>query len=465
MRADKKSEIPAAIENLWTGSAFAIPTTAATVAFLTPNSFWTVMTAVPDSPGLPLFATRWLTFLALAALAFRWVIATKHESTIWGKWLDNPDDTQGMKDAVAAIFALWISLGVMLGLVHNVLLIGSYVTILYVINIWTQSLANDHYRDAVKFTRRTNAKELARDQGWARVLDVLDDYWVEKPQIGRLVAMLVLSFVALVLALIGRGDADQLHYFQIAAYLVLALDIIIGEIVVSRWRTRRDQAIRSVLHQERSSIQAKRPAPAAPEAAHPPSAGQSWLPPSTWSLGVVLALLPPLSFVLQRYLSRRAGTEEFFSHHLTVMVVDWIFIPFNFFVVRTIDWRLGVRLYAITVIAVALNVLTHAYWQAQGLDLGHMITPDGVVLAAGWVHLAFSIIETILLIAFVFCRDPSADGRVASGLAVVYFLVMVTCGYLMHHGLIASDVVVSGAGIFFVLGYPRLTMRMRAQRV
>ena len=172
---------------------------------------------------------------------------------------------------------------------------------------------------------------------------------------------------------------------------------------------------------------------------------------------IILALLPLASFLCQYVFSLRAGTCQVLFHHLTVMVVDWAFVPFNFFVVRVIEWRRGARLYLIMCISVLLNLLTHAFWQYNGLDLGHMITKAGIVLPAGWVHLAFSILETVLLVAFVFCRKAKAPGiGIATIFATIYFLTMGICGYAMHNGFMVSDVIVFICGLFFVLIYPRL---------
>ena len=173
--------------------------------------------------------------------------------------------------------------------------------------------------------------------------------------------------------------------------------------------------------------------------------------------GILLAVLPPVSFLAQYWLSLRAGTQHLLFHHLTVIVVDWVLVPFNFFVAPVIDWRKGERLFAGACISVILNVLTHAYWQYHGTDPGHMISKSGIVLPAGWVHLAFSTIEMVLLIGFVFCRKPAASGLgIATILAVIYFAAMGACGYVMHSGFILSDVIVSVSGLFFVLIYPKL---------
>jgi hypothetical protein len=181
--------------------------------------------------------------------------------------------------------------------------------------------------------------------------------------------------------------------------------------------------------------------------------------------GILLALLPVASFIAQYLLSVRSGTQHALFHHLTVMVVDWAFVPFNFFVVRVIDWREGKKLYFIFCISVALNALTHAYWQYNGLDFGHMITSTGIFLPAGWVHLTFSTLEMVLLVAFVFCRNQQAPGlRLATAFAILYFITMGICGYLMHSGFIASDLIVFISGLFFVLVYPGLLRQKELRR-
>jgi hypothetical protein len=171
----------------------------------------------------------------------------------------------------------------------------------------------------------------------------------------------------------------------------------------------------------------------------------------------LLASLPIASFLIQYLLSIRAGTQQALFHHLTVTFVDWIFVPFNFFVAPIIDWGRGVRLYLIFSISVILNAVTHAFWEYNGLDFGHMISPAGIVLPAGWVHLAFSTLEMVLLVAFVFCRSKGARNiGIVTALATAYFIAIGLAGYSMHHGLTISDTIVAASGLFFVLIYPRL---------
>jgi hypothetical protein len=177
-----------------------------------------------------------------------------------------------------------------------------------------------------------------------------------------------------------------------------------------------------------------------------------------WLAGVSLAAMPAVSFALQYMFDLQAA--RMMLHHLTISYVDWIFVPFNFFVVHVIDWRRGGILFAITSVAIAANIAAHAMWQHGADDVGHMITKDQVILPAGWCHLAYSTLQMILVLAFVFARRPDAPFvLVTSALAVGYFVGAAICGYLMHDGIILTDAVMvlcGTASVIAALIWPRL---------
>ena len=167
--------------------------------------------------------------------------------------------------------------------------------------------------------------------------------------------------------------------------------------------------------------------------------------------GVLLSLLPPVSFFLQYVLSVQSGSVSHLFQHLTVTYVDWIFIPFNFVVVRVIDWRRGSAIFLIVIVSVIANIAGHAIWQCHGTDGGHMISPEQIVLPAGWVHLGFSIIETVLIFTFVFAPKPSEPSKtIATALALMYFVGAGVSGYVMNHGIIASDAIMVTSGVVLV---------------
>ena len=185
---------------------------------------------------------------------------------------------------------------------------------------------------------------------------------------------------------------------------------------------------------------------------------------SEWTAGVLLALMPVASFLLQYVLSAQEGTEAFLFQHFTVTIVDWIFVPFNFFVVRVIDWRRGGVIYAVTILSVILNTATHAYWQYHGINGGHMMNKEHVVLPAGWVHLIYSTLQMILLAAFIFARRSSSPcspyRRITTQLAIGYFVAAGVCGYVMNNGFMITDVMLVSLGLFFLIVYPTIVRQL-----
>ena len=177
--------------------------------------------------------------------------------------------------------------------------------------------------------------------------------------------------------------------------------------------------------------------------------------------GLLVGLLPVASFALQYVMSVQSHTQTEFFRHFTCAYVDWLFVPFNLVVVRIIDWRRGGSLLLIVLVSVIANIIAHATWQYYGIDGGHMILRGTqTVLPAGWVHLGFSIIETTLILAFVFIRRPRMPfTRIATVLAIAFFLATGISGYVINHGFITTDVIVVWSGTALVAVYPWVRRR------
>lgn len=181
-----------------------------------------------------------------------------------------------------------------------------------------------------------------------------------------------------------------------------------------------------------------------------------------WTAGVVLSLLPAASFLLQYVLSVWTRTDSYFFGNYTVAYVDWLFVPFNLVVVWAIEWRRGRALLLIVFVSIIANIIAHATWQYYGIDGGHMITRGTqTVLPAGWAHLGFSIIETTLILAFVFIRRPRRPfTRIATVLALTFFLAAGVSGFIINHGFITTDVIMVWSGTALVAAYPWVGRRV-----
>jgi hypothetical protein len=188
--------------------------------------------------------------------------------------------------------------------------------------------------------------------------------------------------------------------------------------------------------------------------------------PVASAMALAAATAPVLSFALQYLFSVKAGTEHTMLHHLTVTWVDWTLVPFNFFAIQCIDWTRGKGLFGSFVVAMILNAIAHQDWATHGLDAGHMFDPSGMMRGAGWVHFVFATCEAALLISFVFQPDSGArpgSVRGAKAAALLYFVTMFAAGIAMHDGVIATDAIAFGSGVFFIAIYPVVATRLRAR--
>jgi hypothetical protein len=203
------------------------------------KSMWTP--SAWDKEGL--FAAGIVLFVGLAILACRWVDATSNEMELWIDELRNP---MTKKQVQGAMFGLAIVLGSLLALAHNIICVSAFMAGYFLVNYWTQWLSNEHFRRALERTR-----EAPLDSMNFKVLDVMEEYWLARPQMARIVTMMFFASLAFSLALAGWAQQKpQRTPFYLASYVLLFLDILVGEIVMFVWRRDRDNKIELAKTQE-----------------------------------------------------------------------------------------------------------------------------------------------------------------------------------------------------------------------
>lgn len=186
------------------------------------------------------YAARVTLFFSLAVLACRWVIATDHEFKQWKRWIDNP---RPKSEAYWAIAGLSFTLGLCLALAYDILWITSMLTGYFLLNYWTQWLSNDHFKTALLRTRKG-----LRDVTRRGILNVMEHYWLGRPQLARITTLMFFASVAFSFALAGTlGIAPHKRGFHLTATILLILTILSGEVVIARWRRERDQDIEKAI--------------------------------------------------------------------------------------------------------------------------------------------------------------------------------------------------------------------------
>lgn len=172
-------------------------------------------------------------------------------------------------------------------------------------------------------------------------------------------------------------------------------------------------------------------------------------------LSLSLAFLPVISFVAQDLLSRHAGTYAYFSQHFLAYVADWLFVPINYFLAKLIKWDSGKLIFLLLCISITINSFLHLFWQINELDGGHMIDRAGVILAAGWVHLIYSTIQTTLLMLYAFsAKQENVATFIASFIIAFYFSSHLIYGITQRGSFNISELFVFIAGTVIFSIYP-----------
>lgn len=209
------------------------------------NSFgemWVLPSPSEPSKIIP-FVIPIILFAALVVMVFQWVSATNYELGLWVEWLHNPFQKY---EVPLAMFSLSIALGLMLAFPHKIVVITAFITVYFFIDYWAQWLANDHFRRALEKTRKIGQI----DETHPKILGVMEIYWLKRPQLKRIIIMTVVAFAALVFALLSTCYEPPRVSFQIAAYVLLILDLLAGEAVIAWWRFTRERDYAQIINAE-----------------------------------------------------------------------------------------------------------------------------------------------------------------------------------------------------------------------
>jgi hypothetical protein len=188
-------------------------------------------------PSSPMILAAQLVLLSvLIVLDIRWIIATHLQLEMWIRWLNHH---YPKPQVYAAMIILSIVLGVMPAFSHRIVIISGIMNLYFFVNYWTQWLSNDHFKSALQ-ENRTKPMSKVKD----KALVAMESFWLRRPQLARITTTQFFSGIAFSLALAGAYQQEPgKRLFQLSAYFLLIVDVLISEIVMAWWRFRLEQAI------------------------------------------------------------------------------------------------------------------------------------------------------------------------------------------------------------------------------
>lgn len=203
------------------------------------NGFGIILIPPLNQDEIYIFFARIVLFVEFVILAIRWIIATHYELGMWIRELNNPPskDTEWV-----SMLCLSIVLGLLVSFPHRIVYISAFMTVYSFLNYWTQWICNDRFSIALEKTR-VSKKHVVYDK--KMVLNAMERFWIKRPQLARITSMMFFSSIAFSLAFAGHFQQGiQRIKFQLCAYILLILNILVSEIIVYYWRYILDKEIK-----------------------------------------------------------------------------------------------------------------------------------------------------------------------------------------------------------------------------
>ncbi|MFH1503385.1 MAG: hypothetical protein ABIE36_01890 [Candidatus Diapherotrites archaeon] len=171
-------------------------------------------------------------------------------------------------------------------------------------------------------------------------------------------------------------------------------------------------------------------------------------------IGLILAILPIISWLLQFHLSRKKKELPLFKKHPPTYLLDWLFVPFNFFWIYTIIFNLNAFI-LLGVVSLLINYVSAKYYIKQHIKEKrpcHLFNiKNSKSSAAGYVHAIFSVIQSFLILTFLFSGIMNVFVYINS-IALFLFLLPILYSSKKIHGKISGpDRAIFVAGIIILI--------------
>ena len=184
-----------------------------------------------------------------------------------------------------------------------------------------------------------------------------------------------------------------------------------------------------------------------------------------WVLGLILALIPVLNFIIQYFLSKKEKTLKPFKENLICYYLDFIFIPFNFILAYTLVFPLQ-KLWLFALIAVLINIFFHyAFWvryekesqrsylfkaRSKKITLSDAIHAKKMT-SAGIMHFIFSTIQTFFILEFFFFSLTNIWMYFNLFILMLFFIGVFIFSSKMHKKILPESILTLVVGILALI--------------
>ncbi len=129
-------------------------------------------------------------------------------------------------------------LGILVYLSNNIVIYSIVFAFFKLLEIWGIWVRDSQIKAAIEEAR----KEVPGEDESHRSLDIIENYYIKRPQVQLAITILFFSFVSHILGLLSKlvQGENTSKLFLTGAYSVMIIVILINEFVYKLWRRKRD---------------------------------------------------------------------------------------------------------------------------------------------------------------------------------------------------------------------------------
>lgn len=120
-----------------------------------------------------------------------------------------------------------------------------------------------------------------------------------------------------------------------------------------------------------------------------------------WMIGILLALLPVVSYFLQYYFAKIQNDLKSFKKYVPTQIMDWVFIPFNFIWIYIVNLSLMYYFFILVFLVVA-GSLMGCWWGLLNREDRYACRPANFKFGHSLVHIFYFLIQGVLVLSFIF---------------------------------------------------------------
>lgn len=170
--------------------------------------------------------------------------------------------------------------------------------------------------------------------------------------------------------------------------------------------------------------------------------------------GLLLALIPIINFFFKYYFSKRNKELPLFKKHLTTYYFDWIFLPFNFFLVYTLNLELK-NILIIIFLSIISFIFLLLYWikthKKERRPVYLFDIKSERIKPAGFIELLFFITQCTLIFSFIFSTLNNSFVYLQLIFLLFFLLTSIFSSIKIHGKLDKVDGLIALLGLILII--------------